>query len=102
MKRLRSYADLWSDAYPKSLGVPITNGHMQAGAQVFTHAGAAVGSPPAYDAAATAADVQGTGALSAPHNTPLHVAGVLLIAGGVIVAFHLTGFRFAFDVGMGR
>jgi hypothetical protein len=87
-----------------SLSVPITNGHLAAGAQVFTDSGAAVGAPPAYDAASTAsaAQVQGTGQLSAPHNTPLHVAGVVLVAGLIVAGLHLTGFRFAFDVGMGR
>lgn len=86
-----------------SLAVPITNGTMSAGAQVFAGTGSGVGS---YEQAPTGpgsvAAVQGTGALSGPHNTPMHVAGILLLAGGVVIALHMLGFRFGFDVGMGR
>ena len=82
-----------------SLAIPIvaTGGGMTAGAQVF---GGSTGAPPTADQSIAA--VQGTGSLSAPHNTPLHVAGVLVFAGVVILAIHLAGFRFSFDVGAGR
>lgn len=36
------------------------------------------------------------------HNTHLWVAGVMLIALALIVCFHLSGFRFATDVGITR
>lgn len=44
----------------------------------------------------------GTGALSGSHNTPLHCSALILIALAGIFAFYFAGFRFAFDVGMGR
>lgn len=36
------------------------------------------------------------------HATNVHVAMWLLGAGGIVAFFHLGGFRFAFDVGLGR
>lgn len=44
----------------------------------------------------------GSGAVNADHNLPMHCAGMILIALAVIFAFQWMGFRFAFDVGMGR
>lgn len=84
-----------------SLATPITNGTMSAGALAFQGAGPgyAAEAPPA---GASAAAAQGTGNLAGPHNTPLHVGGILLFAGGVIFALHYLGFRFAADVGLGR
>lgn len=83
-----------------ALATPITNGHLQAGAQVFAAGGASA--PPPAEAGGSAADVQGTGDLLGRHNTPLHVAGLALTAGIVIFTLHALGFRIAFDVGLGR
>jgi hypothetical protein len=83
-----------------SLANPLTNGHMQAGAQVY--AGAGSDAAPPQVPGSSAADVQGTGALSGMHNTPLHVGGIVLFAGAVIFGLHFLGFRVAFDVGLGR
>jgi hypothetical protein len=83
------------------LAIPITNGHVQAGAQVFAGSGSPEAAPPQVPGS-SAADVQGTGALSGTHNTPMHVGGLLLFAGAVIFGLHYLGFRVAFDVGMGR
>lgn len=88
-----------------SIATPIVNGNLFGG-----HAVAPVAVPGAGQSSssssgpvgASVADVQGTGALTGLHNTPLHVAGVLLVALGVIVAFNLIGFRFAADVGVGK
>jgi hypothetical protein len=85
-----------------SLAVPVTNGMMTAGAQVFAGS-AGVGSyeqPPAGGGSVAA--VQGTGSLAGLHNTPLHVAGILLVAGTIIIGAHYLGFRIGFDVGLGR
>lgn len=86
-----------------SLAVPITNGTMSAGAQAFAATGAGVGSyEQAPTGAGSVAAVQGTGALTGPHNTPLHVASIVLVAGGIVIGLHFLGFRFGFDVGLGR
>lgn len=50
----------------------------------------------------TAADVQGTGALTGLHNTPMHVAGFMLLGLGIVVGMNLLGFRFAVDAGIGK
>lgn len=84
-----------------SLATPITNGHMVAGAQVYAGSTSPAAGPSEVGSGG-AASVQGTGSLSGLHNTPLHVAGILLVAGGVIVGLHYLGFRFGFDVGLGR
>jgi hypothetical protein len=83
-----------------ALAIPVTNGMMTAGAQVYAGAGGAAAPPQVQGS--NAAAVQGTGALTAPHNTPLHVAGIVGFAGAVIFALHYLGFRAAFDVGLGR
>lgn len=92
-----------------SLAIPVTNGHMSGDALTFA-GGMGVGSyelpgvssAQGVGAGASAAAIQGTGSLAAPHNTPLHVASILLIAGGIVIALHYMGFRFGFDVGAGR
>ena len=84
-----------------SVAIPVTNGSMSAGPLNMQSPYA--GTPPMPDASApSTADLQGTGDLAGLHNTPLHVAGILLVAGGVLVFFRVSGFRFAFDVGLGR
>lgn len=89
-----------------ALAIPITNGHMSAGAQAFVGGGSGgrgeTAGAPDPTVSTTAADMQGTGALSGMHNTPLHVAGLLVLAGTTIFALHYLGFRVAFDVGLGR
>lgn len=44
----------------------------------------------------------GAGNLTSSYNTPIHCAAFILVALAVIFALKLGGFRFAFDVGMGR
>lgn len=44
----------------------------------------------------------GTGNLRSGHNTPLHCAGIILLALAIVFGLKWAGFRFAFDVGMGR
>lgn len=44
----------------------------------------------------------GSGALNSSHNTPLHCAGAVLLALVIVFGLMWGGFRFAFDVGMGR
>jgi hypothetical protein len=51
---------------------------------------------------ANVSDVQGTGALTGLHNTPLHVAIIVLAAGGGLAFFRYAGFRFSFDTGFGK
>ena len=83
-----------------SLAIPMTNGHMSGDALTFSAGGdlsAGVGAP-----AGSAADVQGTGNLMGAHNTALHVASLLAVAGAVVIGLHYLGFRFGFDVGAGR
>jgi hypothetical protein len=83
------------------VAIPSTNGQMSAG--VLSMQLPSVGTPPAPSTGQpSAAEVQGTGELSGSHNTPLHVAGILLLAGGALLFFRTSGFRFAFDVGLGR
>ena len=67
---------------------------MVADAQAF----APIGSPQAE------APPEATGVPTgrAQHATNIHVALWVLAAGGFIIAWHLSGFRIAFDVGMGR
>lgn len=77
-----------------SATVPITNGDMSAGALYQQPLASSAEAPPAAAYA--------VGFTSGAHNTSLHVGGILLLAGGVILALHLGGFRLAFDVGMGR
>jgi hypothetical protein len=85
-----------------SLAIPMTNGHLSADALQFGMGGGmSAGAGPAPEGA-SAADVQGTGSLMGAHNTPLHVATVVLFAGGLIIGLHFLGFRFGFDVGLGR
>lgn len=43
----------------------------------------------------------GTGDLTADHNTPLHVGGLILLGLGIIIGLKYLGFRFAVDVGVG-
>lgn len=43
----------------------------------------------------------GTGDLTADHNTPLHVGGLILLGLGIVIALKYMGFRFAVDVGAG-
>lgn len=50
----------------------------------------------------TAADVQGMGRLTALHNTPLHVGGIMLFGLALVVGLNLLGFRFAVDAGIGK
>jgi hypothetical protein len=76
-----------------SATVPITNGMMQAGGQVFQALGGGAEAPPVAQSV--------TGGMT-EHNTSAHVGVILLAAGGLILALHLGGFRLAFDVGMGR
>lgn len=44
----------------------------------------------------------GSGALTGSHNTPLHCSALILIALAGVFFLYWGGFRFAFDVGMGR
>lgn len=44
----------------------------------------------------------GSGDLTSSHNTPLHCGGAILLALLVVFGLMWGGFRFAFDVGMGR
>lgn len=44
----------------------------------------------------------GSGALASAHNTPLHCSAAVLLALIVVFGLMWGGFRFAFDVGMGR
>jgi len=48
------------------------------------------------------AAVQGTGSLTGLHNTPLHVAGIVLFAGVGLWGLRKAGFRFSFDAGFGK
>jgi hypothetical protein len=48
------------------------------------------------------AAVQGTGSLTGLHNTPLHVAALVLVAGGGLWGLRKAGFRFSFDAGFGK
>lgn len=83
------------------VAIPTTNGAMSAGA--LSMQPPTVGTPPPQAMGQpTAAEVQGTGHLGGAHNTPMHVAGLLLVAGGILIFFRQAGFRFAFDVGLGR
>lgn len=84
------------------VAIPVTNGAMSAGVLAMQQPVQGTPPPAQESSQPSAAAVQFTGELSAPHNTPMHVAGILLAAGGVILFFKLTGFRFAFDVGLGR
>lgn len=85
-----------------ALAVPITNGHMSGDALTFSAGGDVGAGVGAGGPIGSAADVQGTGNLGGPHNTPLHVASILAIAGGIVIGLHYLGFRFGFDVGAGR
>lgn len=82
------------------VAIPSTNGHMSG--DILYMQQPAAGSPPPTVAAPSAAAVQGMGDLTGSHNTPMHVAGILLVAGGALLFFRMSGFRFAFDVGLGR
>lgn len=75
-----------------SAAVPVTQGMISAGAQGFQSEARANAAPPSMSA----------GAYMGEHNTPMHVAAIALVALGVVVALHVSGFRFAFDVGLGR
>lgn len=44
----------------------------------------------------------GSGAINSPHNLPMHCAVGIIAALALLFGLHLAGFRFAFDVGMGR
>ena len=48
------------------------------------------------------AAVQGTGSLTGLHNTPLHVAALVLFAGAGLYGLRKAGFRFSFDAGFGK
>ena len=75
-----------------SATVPITNGMIQAGAQLFQPlTSPAAESPPA-----------GVSTGASGHATNYHVGGIILGFGALILALHLMGFRLAFDVGLGR
>jgi hypothetical protein len=82
------------------VAIPTTNGSMAQGP--LTMQSPTVGTPPPAIGAPSASAVQGTGDLTGMHNTPMHVAGILLVAGGALLFFRVSGFRFAFDVGLGR
>lgn len=43
----------------------------------------------------------GTGDLTADHNTPLHVGGLILLGLGIIIGLKYLGFRFSVDAGVG-
>lgn len=43
----------------------------------------------------------GTGDLTADHNTPLHVGGLILLGLAAIIGLKYLGFRFAVDAGVG-
>jgi hypothetical protein len=73
-----------------SATVPVTNSMVAEGQQMMS-----LGSP--GEAPPVSIPLGGT-----DHSSNLHVGLILLAAGGVIAAFHLGGFRLAFDVGMGR
>jgi hypothetical protein len=85
-----------------SVAIPVTNGQMSAGPLMMQMPSAGTPPPAATQGAPSAADVQGMGQLTGAHNTPMHVAGILLLAGGALAFFKFSGFRFAFDVGLGR
>lgn len=51
---------------------------------------------------ANAAAIQGTGDLTGLHNTPLHVAAIVIFAAAGLAAMRLAGFRFSFDAGFGK
>ena len=65
-----------------------------------TPGGAAMGPSPATTA--YAAQLQGTGKLSAPHNTPLHVAALALAALLVVWGLRHAGFSFSVAGKVGR
>lgn len=44
----------------------------------------------------------GTGDITGAHNTPIQVAGLVILALVVVFAFQALGFRVAFDAGLGR
>lgn len=50
----------------------------------------------------TSTSVVGTGDLTADHNTPLHVGGLILLGLGITILLRFAGFRFAVDAGVGR
>ena len=83
------------------VAIPSTNGSMSAGILSMQHPSTGTPPPPA-SGQPNAAEVVGTGQLAGAHNTPMHVAGILLLAGGALVFFKFSGFRVAFDVGLGR
>lgn len=79
-----------------SASVPITSAMVADPAQGqggFMQLGAAAEGPPS---------TVGIAVGSSAHATNVHVAMWLLAGGAFIAAWHFSGFRMAFDVGMGR
>lgn len=64
--------------------------------------GAVGGSDAGAFAGAQAAGVQAGAAVTYDRPTHLYVAGLILLALGGLVLLHVTGFRFATDVGVTR
>lgn len=44
----------------------------------------------------------GTGSLTAEHNLPLHVAGLIILGLAVVFGLRAAGFKFAVTAGVGR
>lgn len=80
-----------------SATVPITNGQMQAGAQIFAPLGGEAG-PGMGSVAVAGVSPRSTSGFQTNHA----VGGTLLGFGVLLLVLHLSGFRLAFDVGLGR
>lgn len=65
-----------------------------------SNGGVTAGSPagPSPAGARSAAQLQGTAPLTGPHNTPLHIAVIGVLALLVLWGLHKAGFRFGAEV----
>jgi hypothetical protein len=83
--------------------VKLTNSSLRSGMVTPTTPGSGGGSASTTQQwGQSTAAVQGTGSLTGLHNTPLHVAAIVLTAGVGLWGLRRAGFRFSFDAGFGK